>query len=479
MSSIHLARQGFITKSALPNVTRQRGTTTAESSLMLYGAGKTTVSNNTTFVDGSTNNFTITRNGDTVQSGFNPFSGISNGAGFFDGTGDSLSNASANLTTTGNITVEFWAYLSSASGLDVVVNIGNEAPARWSFAFNNGAPVLDRSGSGTTTFGSAVSINTWHHVAFVRLSNTVSCYVNGVSVGTPTSMTGTIGNTSGFYVGAASNSANPFQGYISNLRVVTSAVYTSNFTPPTSPLTAITNTSLLLLMENYSIVNSTSTNLPITISGGATISTTQAPTGMSSSMYFNSATASFVQTPSNIALNVSSGNYTVEGWVYLDMATYSQFDLGGRGIVSDYLANGNGRWLVAVNPAGRLEFVEQDAIGSNSVSITDSSAIALQQWVYFAAVKSGTTMYLFKNGVSVGTATSAVRTAFPGRINVGQYTVDTNFRGYFLGYISNIRLSKGTAVYTSNFTTPTAPLPLSVTVPNFVTNSTYGVYQLA
>jgi hypothetical protein len=492
MSKYHVISSGMVTRLPLPSITRQRGTTTGEANLMLYGAGKTTVSNNTTFVDSSTNAFTVTRNGDTVQSGFNPFSGVSNGAGFFDGTGDSLSvadNAALELGSN-EFCIEGWCYPTSSTGFGVLITkrTNSTTSSDWIIYRNSGSYglVFSASANGSTwniidnvSFGT-MTPNAWNHFAVYRVANAWYGALNGTVTTLNASNSSAVTNSATPVTIGSDTNANPFAGYLSNVRIVNgSPVYTSaNFTPPTSALTAITNTSLLLLMENYSIVNSTSTNLPITISGGATISTTQAPTGMSSSMYFNSATSSFVQTPTNTTLNVSSGNYTVEGWVYLDMATYSQFDLGGRGIASDYLTNLSGRWLISVNTAGRLEFVEQDAVGANSVTVTDSSAIALQQWVYFAAVKSGTTMYLFKNGVSVGTATSAVRTTFPGRINVGQYTVDTNYRGFFLGYISNIRLSKGTAVYTSNFTTPSAPLPLGISVPNFVTNNIYGVNQI-
>jgi hypothetical protein len=465
MSSIHLARQGFITKSALPSVTRQRGTVTVESNLMLYGAGKTTVSNNTTFIDSSTNNFTITRNGDAVQSGFNPFSGVSNGAGFFDGAADSLLNTFANLTTTGDITVEFWAYLSSASGLDSVLNIGFEASDRWAFAFNNGAPVLDRSASGTTTFGSAVSINVWHHVAFVRSSNTVSCYVNGVSVGTPTSMTGTIGNTTGFYVGANSSSANSFHGYISNLRVVTSAVYTSNFTPPTSPLTAISGTTLLLLMDNYSIVNSTSTNLPVSIFGNTAISTVQAPTGMSSSIYFDGV-GDYLTIPNNGIFQFGTGDYTIEWLQYqsninpypriFSIGTYpTAFGVSIESSVFYYWTN-------------------------TSAATTRSVTGVYNTWTHFAVSRSGNVTKLFRNGVQMGadipdtTNISNSSTA----LSIGAESAPGSFT-YYGGYISNFRSVKGVALYTSNFTVPSAPLQTTFSASLTVTNSIYGVYQLA
>jgi hypothetical protein len=498
MSKYHAVSSGMVTRQALPSITRQRGTTTGSANLMLYGAGKTTVSNNTTFIDSSTNNFTVTRNGDTVQSGFNPFSQASSGSGYFDGNGDYLrtpSNAALSLSGS-DFTIEGWIYLTSyspgysgiyASALCGAANGGTSSgyqlTAIGTASSYTGINFYARSGGFSQvdiTATQSLSLNTWYHIAVTKSGTTYRIFIGGVAVNTTTS-SATWTDTGVLDIGQSGFPGYQYTmpGYISNFRVVKgTAVYTSNFTPPTSPLTAITNTSLLLLTDNYSIVNSTATSLPISIFGGATISTTQSPTGMTSSMYFNSATSSYVQTPTNTTLNLSSGNYTVEGWYYLDMATYSSFDLGGRGIVSDYLTNSNGRWLISIGGTGKLEFTEQDAIGQNSATVTDPSNSPLQQWVYFAAVKSGTTMYLFKNGTSVGSTTSAVRTGFPGRLNVGQSTVDTNYRAFFLGYISNIRVSKGTAIYTSNFTTPSAPLSLSVSVPNFVTNNIYGLNQI-
>jgi hypothetical protein len=148
----------------------------------------------------------------------------------------------------------------------------------------------------------------------------------------------------------------------------------------------------------------------------------------------------------------------VEGWFYFDAATYSAFDTAGRGIVSDFLANANGRWIVGINSSGNLGFYEQDATGGNPAEAVDPSPITTRQWIYFADVKSGTTMRLFKNGTQVATATSTVRTAFGGRLNIGQTTVDSSYRGFFLGYISNVRFVKGSALYSSNFTPPTAPV---------------------
>jgi len=89
---------------------------------LLHGDG-TNGGQNNTFLDSSTNNFTITRNGNTTQGSFSPFSqtGWSN---FFDGTGDSIkiSSGITNQFAPGSaFTCEGWFYLNNSSA-----SIGNQ-----------------------------------------------------------------------------------------------------------------------------------------------------------------------------------------------------------------------------------------------------------------------------------------------------------------------------------------------------------------
>jgi hypothetical protein len=70
-------------------------------------------------------------------------------------------------------------------------------------------------------------------------------YLNGVSQGTPTGIDLGASTARVFNIGAYGG-ASYFNGNISNVRFVTgTAVYTSNFTPPTAALTAISGTSIL------------------------------------------------------------------------------------------------------------------------------------------------------------------------------------------------------------------------------------------
>ena len=87
----------------------------------------------------------------------------------------------------------------------------------------------------------------WHHVALVKNNTNATLYVNGVNKGSMTY--GSIGsNNSILSIGGRSNQGGQyFTGKMAGVRIVKgTAVYTSNFIPPTTLLTAISGTKLLL-----------------------------------------------------------------------------------------------------------------------------------------------------------------------------------------------------------------------------------------
>ena len=162
--------------------------------------------------------------------------------------------ASSNYEFDGDFTVECW------------VNFKNVASVYQSFLgqYTSGLPwALQLMTNGQLrlvgTFGgtyrevnsSTLSANTWYHIALVRNgtgTNCVKIYVNGVNNGSIT-ITSKVGDgTKINTVGSGDAAGNDrFNGLISNIRYVKgTAVYTSNFTPPTSRLTAIAGTTLLL-----------------------------------------------------------------------------------------------------------------------------------------------------------------------------------------------------------------------------------------
>lgn len=474
MSKYHAVSSGFVTKAALPSITRQRGTTTGTANVMLYGAGKTTVSNNTTFIDSSANAFTVTRNGDTVQSGFNPFSQASAGAGYFDGTGDYLeiaNNAAFNLSSS-NFTIEAWVYPTVSGTEKQIITKYNLYPTgfEWNLDILSSG-VLLFNGYGTSYFEArsttTIPINTWTHVAAVRNGATITIYINGVSSGTVAAQTFQT-TTANVAVGRdleATGGSRSFTGYISNARVVKgTAVYTSNFTPPTSPLTAITNTSLLLLMDNYSIVNSTSTNLPVTINGNTTISTAQYPTGMSSSIYFDG-TGDYLGFPTFSPFTLGAGAFTFEFFVN------SPTVASNTCIIDTRSAAGAAGYFVSITASQQITF-------NYLSSYTSTTTLTANTWTHVAIVRVGSTVQMYINGVAEsGTFTSSA-TITAQAANIGQKSNTSSSLVNFSGYLSNMRVVQGAALYTSNFTPPSLPMATAVTVPAFVTNNIYGVNQI-
>ena len=105
---------------------------------------------------------------------------------------------------------------------------------------------------------SAVPQDQWVHIAITRSGSTVTFYINGTASGTSS----TSATIAVWAVGALISGASVYEdyyGYISNVRIVDgSVVYTSNFTPPTSDLTAITNTQLLTCQGDSPFVDNSS-----------------------------------------------------------------------------------------------------------------------------------------------------------------------------------------------------------------------------
>jgi hypothetical protein len=170
----------------------------------------------------------------------------------FDGTGDYLKSpilpqASFN---TGSFTVEFWAYLNDNTntfdfcGTATWANYIGAGLSGWSVSYvnesvsfsyqSNNNYVIATSFSGTT-----LNTGTWYHIAIVRSSNVIKCYVNGVaSATTISSSTNMQSNAYGVWVGTAGN-GNVYNyylnGYMDDLRITNGyARYTANFTPPTA-----------------------------------------------------------------------------------------------------------------------------------------------------------------------------------------------------------------------------------------------------
>ena len=408
---------------------------------------------NNSFDDKSTNDHAITTVGNATQSTFSPYrhGGYSN---YFDGSGDSLTTASAILSTSGAFTVQCWVYLDDTSNAAIWAQgtSGNAARASVSIEAGNWYAQIGSAVINTT----AAVANVWKFLEFQYDGSQIELFVDGASVGTASNTTNA--ENTGLFIGKIWAGGYDLQGYVTDFRVINGAPSGSS-TVPTARLTAVANTSLLTCHLPYFADGSTNSHA-ITVNGN-TKTTPFAPydaqeytaSSHGGSTYFDGS-GDYLSAAYDVGFNMgATTDFTMEAWVYQINQT------GNHTIFAQYAGSGtahsevNGhRWIFWIDD-GQVQLYQYPDMNTQ---LKDSGTLTLNTWNHVAVTREGSVFRLFVNGVQVSTVTSS--TVEVGFLNdpltVGSY----NSTGYFNGIISDVRIVKGTAVYTSNFTPPTAPL---------------------
>jgi hypothetical protein len=201
-----------------------------------------------------------------------------------------LSNSTTLQMGSGDFTIEFWMYPTTIAAL--VIFDGRPAGAGQS---GNGAlqiglqlngsiiviGLLNAQNTLCTSSAGTIVANQWYHIALVRSGSStgnVKLYINGVLSSTYGSADTTNYNQGYINIACRFDSALPYAGFLSNWRMVKgTAVYTAAFTPPTSPLSAISGTSLLTCNAITPTSDSSTNNFAITNNGAVTTTATLSP----------------------------------------------------------------------------------------------------------------------------------------------------------------------------------------------------------
>jgi hypothetical protein len=440
---------------------------------LLLNTSATNGAQNNTFLDSSTNNFTITRNGNTTQGTFTPFSQTGWG-NYFDGSSATLISSGTPMPTSGDFTVECWIYPISVSGSFNIVWEGNSTSALGCAINSNGTITYGRvlvATDGTTS--NAVNFNQWNHIAHVRSSGTLKIYINGV-LGLTASVSTTYTSAAARLASDANNTIY-YNGYISNFRVTNTVVYSSAFTPPTSPLTAISGTSILTAQSNRFLDNS-GNNLTFTTQGTPSVQAFSpfAPTAaydaavVGGSGYFDG-TGDSLGIASNSGFAVGTGNFTCEFWVYWVSDTANAPTVFSIGNV-----NSSGSLNIFIGGTNTL-YVRVGAGGQDTTNSTSFNF--LRNWVHVAIVRTSGSIAMYLNGNSVSvSSTGAGNSITQSAPYIGWCAASSGNGGYINAYISGLRFNN-TAVYSSNFSVPTTP-PSAITGTLLLTNFTNsGIYD--
>jgi len=254
------------------------------------------------------------------------------------------------------------------------------------------------------------------------------------------------------YIGSRGGSSNFTRGYMSDVRITKSALYTSNFVPPSAPLTAVQNTALLTNMTSAGIYDAAMMTNMETV-GDAKLSTAVSKFG-SSSMSFDG-TGDYLYIPSAQFQNFAfgTGDFTIECWLY-------QVSFSGDTVwMASYLT-----WASSVNfycatRAGTPNVLLFRAGDSVPITLVGNTGITANTWTHVAITRASGVTRMFVGGVlQTNTHTGSVNisaTVQPvgiGAANNGSEPIN--------GYLDDLRITKGYARYTSNFTPPTSAFQL-------------------
>ena len=471
--------------------------------------------------DNSSSPQTITNVGGVVTSGNSviPFSGTYSSTGFT--TSNYLSVAlsptfNAANATTPYWTIEGWLYFSSLTTNPCLVSGLASGTQRFYIQYNGSTLYVGDATTNPIAATVSLVVNTWYHIAVVNNSNTLSLYINGGLISSVTNTLASyaldtliIGVRPGFYI---------TDGYLSNVRLVRRAVYTTNsFIPPTKPLTATQsasidpafNTNISAIPGNTTVFTSLLTcqsnifkdnganNVTITLAGTTTLSSissntiptfelSYANTGIAISKQYSNGTlqtinnideismntsmigsvllngsTQYLRIPHNNHLSLTVGDFTIEFWVNINVYSASYAIYYKRATSATYSQIGIAASNVTTT-TGRIAFLISNAAG-NGWSINDNATMPLMDcgtWYHIALVRNGDNIQVYQDGVRYYSSTivpSGVTIRDDGSaatIGTGSVANTTPMNGY----ISNFRIVKGIAVYTGNFTPPTRRL---------------------
>ena len=434
---------------------------------LLATAVDTSYNNNIT--DSSTNNHTITVTGDVHAGTFSPYrhGGYST---YFDGNGDYLSIPShADFRhDQGDWTIDGWFYPTSFASSTCILSLGSYVGIdNWTMYITSTGGVGYEAGNGTSwaalanynSSSNLVSLNQWHHIAWVRSNGSLFIYLNGTRILNQASASFGVNSSGNLYIGNYFGQAttNVQAHYQSDLRIIKgTALYTdASFSLPAERPTAITNTKLLTCHLPY-IADGSSSAHSITVNGDTSVkpfspydNLEYAAAAHGGSIYFDGIDDLLTIT-ADPALDFGTGDFTIEAWVY---------NTG-----TDYFSIWQNTPVLTTTDTSRAFFGIQGNYGVNfgrhagggSIG-TSANAAPKNQWNHVVLVRDSTSVRIYVNGVEEASTTNTALTNY----GFGQHTITVGYRitpNYGQGYISDLKTVKGTALYTANFTPPTAPL---------------------
>jgi len=205
-----------------------------------------------------------------------------------------------------------------------------------------------------------------------------------------------------------------------------------------------------------SFPDATSTHT-FTAVGDAQVDTAQSQFGGASLL--TDGTGDYIYTASSADFNFGSGDFTIDCWIRPNSVTGFQYIVGRY---SSSAPNNTGVGML-MNGTNIRYFWALDGVGSFTFADTTSAGLSIGVWAHIAYVRSGDTLTVYIDGVSRGTTALAASQAMYDStlaLSIGTAAHEAPGSSYN-GHIDEVRIIKGTAVWTTGFTPPTSAYALT------------------
>jgi hypothetical protein len=436
-------------------------------SLLIHADG---INNGTYFIDSSVKNNTLVRASTITKTDIYKFGGSS---AYFDGVNAILYTGVGALNLgTSDFTIEFWMYAingghggsysriiataaDGTNGALYITTTGLDNPTRILVQY------YDTAYRTVAVSNNTISNNIWHHIALCRSGTTWKLFIDGVQESLYTDLNPNL-TTTICYIGNNTTQTADFYGYLDEIRITDGvARYTEPFTPAIAPFSNISNNSIDLYYDQVVLLlhcdgkNNGTTIIDkkghAIIRDTAVTKTDDKKFGVSS--IYSTSTGFHISPSPDFSLG--SLNFTIEFWF-----NFTALPANG---VSHWIFNSwsftstSCAYAINVYNTSGLYYLRFYYGSGSTLSYNDFPInIEISQWNHFAVVRAVNGLYVYQNGLQIGTV--KLITATINNIAASLYW----FGGVNTapsGYLDDFRITKGHARYVPTGIVPNEPYP--------------------
>lgn len=224
-------------------------------------------------------------------------------------------------------------------------------------------------------------------------------------------------------------------------------------------------TKLLLHMDTDNYEDQSENNHSFNLNGNAFYDTSTKKFG-TSSLYLDG-TGDYIDVPDSEDWNYGTGDFTIDFWV--------MFDSGSRTVRRNIITqsyNDNNNVYCYWHISDGLSFTVIDGGAYTVSSHTGTSGWSDSTWYHIAIVRNGSSWKIYRNGTSVASATASITVPnITAPLKIGSGITYSGQYYDFKGYIDEVRISKGIARWTENFTPPIVPYGIVYRISGNLTES--------